>query len=536
MGELTAGDNADTHGKPAPASPAGLHSYVGNIGVWRITGWQGLLIVICLALTLRVAFLGHRPFYGDEILTVEAAKLGIVSDKSELGPPHWHPPLHYAAYNIAWRLGATSEFGWRLPAVFFGVLVAVGAFLTALFAGARRISLIAGIVAALSPYGVLISQNARWHPVAGGLLAVSCALMTYATARRKLWAWVTAGIILALTFYTIFLAAMIAAVLYLVFFVYLVASRKPVGGVIISAAVFLGCIFPVLINASDSVTPHNLMSQIVQPAWPVLGKGLLLLQNTTLGPTVLPWNWVPNLLAVVAFGVPGYFFFASQDRALRRLRAPLVSLMVGWLLVATLLPVASHPKYWLVLLVPVSIGVGGGLIHTRPLWLRWSLAVVVVGLMSYSLFNLYTGRQYQYLEFVDDWRKLAQEAHAAADSNTAVLSINRPFVYYYGPEAQDVMNAAVSREPLPDIVKNLDADRVIVQYSPLSGWSNIDFETLGERVEQALEEGGYHRKWLRRYGHDPHAKIKRRYMAGRSFPDYRHCLTLYVQKDRDRDR
>ncbi|MFP3904967.1 MAG: glycosyltransferase family 39 protein, partial [Armatimonadota bacterium] len=528
MEELTAGSNAGAQERPASGTGVSLRSYLGTIGGWRITGWQGLLLVICLALSLRLAFVGHRSFYGDEILTIEAAKLGLVSDQSELGPPHWHPPLHYTAYNIAWRLGASSEFGWRLPGVFFGVLVSVGVFLTALFAGARRISLVAGIFVAMSPYAVLISQNARWHPVAGGMLAVSCALMTYAVARRKLWAWITAGLLLALAFYTIFLAALITAVLYLVLFVYLAANRKPLTGALISAAVF-GCgIFPVLFKASASATVHNLMSQIVEPSWPVVGRGLLLLQNATVGPTVLPWNWIPNFLALVAFGVVAYFFFSGQDRVLRRLRPPLASLLVGWLLVAILLPVASHPKYWLVVLVPISIGAAAGLMNTRPLWLRWTVGVVVIGVMSYGLFNLYTGRQYQYLEFADDWRKLAQEARAVADDETAVLSINRSFVYYYGHEAQDVIDATVARDSLKDLLENLEAERVLVQYSPLSGWSHIDFQALGERVEQGLEDRGYQRKWLRRYGYDPDATIKRRYMAGRSFPDYRHCLTLYV--------
>jgi hypothetical protein len=162
--------------------------------------------------------------------------------------------------------------------------------------------------------------------------------------------------------------------------------------------------------------------------------------------------------------------------------------------------------------------------------------VLAAGLIGYGLFNLYTGRQYQYMEFTDNWRQLAEETTALAEPEDTVLTLATPFAYYYGPGAQVIVDTANSPERLERFVRDIHSERVIVQYSPLSGWGHIDFAALGRRVDRALKSQGYRREWIRRYGRDFDADLKRRFLVGRSLPDYRHRLALYVRAaDADKD-
>lgn len=494
-----------------------------------MNGWHALVVILLLASAVRMAGLGTRDFFGDEILTVNAARGGLVTDPDLTGPPHWHPPLHYSPHHLAWRLGASSEFGWRMPGVLFGTLLAAATFLAALYAGAVRTSLLAGIFVALSPFGVLFSQTARWHPIAGGITALACACAAYAVSRRSLWAWGVAGLFLAMASHIVYLAIAVALILFAVLLPLLLLRGKSVRGWLVGAIVFVVGIAPISSSAISAASGGTTGVGIVRSVLSWAGKGLLLLENLTAGPTVLPWNWPIMVIAALAFIPPLYFFLISRGNELDGLRAPLAAFFVACFAFGAIMPIASHPRYWLVLLLPAGIAIGGGITHARPRWFRLLLMAAVGVVFGYGLFNLYSARHYQYKEFTDNWRKLAQEAKTLAGPESEILTLSAPFEYYYGPDAEMITSIAGSRASLDRFVKRIDSRKILLQYSPLSGWEHMDYALIADRIGRVLKDRGYRRKWVRKYGYDPHTDIKRRFLEGRSFPDYRHRLALYVR-------
>lgn len=524
---------AGAMGKPDPRGQKrpDLTATIARIGSWRMNGWHALVVIIILASALRLAGLGHRSFFGDEILTLNASKRGLLTDPSLTGPPQWHPPLHYSVHHLAWRLGACSEFGWRIPGVLFGVLLAVATFLTALYAGALRTSLLAGLFVAVSPLSVLFSQSARWHPIAGGLLGIGCACAAYAVSRRSLWAWGLASLFLAMASHIVYLAIAVTAIISLVLLGFVLMRHKSVRGWLVYALVYVLAIAPISGMVLSAVDKQTVTSGIVRSALSFGGKALLLLENLTAGPTVLPWNWPVMVISALAFIPPIYFFFSARNGELDDIRVPLTAFFVICAAAAITVPVASHPRYWLVLLLPTGIAVAGGIVHAHPRWLRTVFITLICGVFAYGLFNLYTNRQYQYLEFTDSWREIIRDAKTVAEPEDTVLTLATPFAHYYGPGARVVVGQIYPPEALKRLVGGIDSERVIVQYSPLSGWEHINFSGLAERLGEALRGRGYRLEWIRRYGHDPDADIKRRYLAGRSFPDYRHRLALYTRNN-----
>ncbi len=506
-----------------------LRDVVAHYGRARITGWQGLVLVVILAAGLRLYDLGGRSFHGDEMLSVTMASSKTMSELQSATKPAWHPPLHYGISRLLYLAGAHTESQWRMAGVLFGVLLAGATFLIPLVWGSPRLSLPAGLLAATSPMAVLFSQTSRWHPIVAGILAVACLSLAVAVKRDAMWAWLVAGVAFALAFYTVFLAGVVAIVLMLLALHQVLKAGKPLTGWLSAAVLCLAAVAPLARPAIFWSRPGQIFWEPVRSVFPLFGKLGLLLQNLAVGPTVLPWNWAVMVPAALLLAYIGWRFIASSETQVRSIRGAAIAFFVLCLPVIVVAPVAAFSRYWLILLVPLHIGIAGGLLSITSRRLQVVCTAALAALVAYALFNLYTHRQYQYRELIDDWRGMAARTRSIAQPGDEVWSVMAPFVHYYGSGSLDVFAWYYDKTAVARRIEQTGANRVFLQYSFLSGWEVVNFTRIGEIVGEELTGLGFKRQWWGQYGRDPDVVMKRKYLRGRSFPEYRHVVELWVR-------
>jgi len=505
---------------------------VSQYGRLRISGWQGLALVLVLATALRLCELGARSFHGDEMLSVTIGSSKTMAEAQKLTKPSWHPPLHYAIPRLLYLAGARTEFQWRIAGALFGVVLAGVTFLIPLLWGSPRLSVPAGVLAAASPMGVLFSQTNRWHPVVAGLLAVGCLGLVIGLKRGRMWGWPLSAACFVLAFQTVYLGGVVAALLMLMALYGAYRERKALTGWLTAAVLSLALVVPWLRPAIHWSKPGEIFWEPVRGVLPGIGKAALLLQNLTVGPTILPWNWPIVIPAVLLLGYVAWCFIRSSDPQIARIRMPAVAFFLLCLPVMFLAPVTSSPRYWLILLVPVHIGIAGGLLSIPLRPVRIVSVAAMAALVLYGLTNLYTHRQYQYMELTDDWWGLARMVRLQAQPGDEVWSVMTPFSYYYGLDALNVFDWYYDRSQVQKRIEQTRPARVFLQYSPLSGWEVVSFSHIGELMGEELAKLGFERDWRAYYGRDPDAAAKRKYVRGRVFPQYRHVLELWVSKRR----
>ncbi|HLB12533.1 MAG TPA: glycosyltransferase family 39 protein, partial [Dehalococcoidia bacterium] len=139
-------------------------------------------------------YLDRQSLWGDE-----AASLAYALSPDVPSLVQWvlaadpHPPLYYITLHLWTQVGGTSDFALRWPSLAFGLLtVALAyAFARRLF-GAGWTPCLLALLAALSPFLVYYSQEARMYSMAGFL----CLLALYAVVRALQsngWWWLVYG-------------------------------------------------------------------------------------------------------------------------------------------------------------------------------------------------------------------------------------------------------------------------------------------------------------------------------------------------------
>ncbi|MBC8509825.1 MAG: glycosyltransferase family 39 protein [Anaerolineales bacterium] len=142
------------------------------------------LLVIGVALLLRVYALSLYPLSGDEYSTIaESEVLGL----------NWQSLAYFSLMHV-WVILGDSEFWLRLPSVVFGILTVTLIFWLGKKWGDSYIGMIAGILAATSPFLIYHAQELRFY----AFFIFAAALYFAATTRlverdyRWLdWVWVT---------------------------------------------------------------------------------------------------------------------------------------------------------------------------------------------------------------------------------------------------------------------------------------------------------------------------------------------------------
>ncbi len=190
-----------------------------NVESWRSWRLGGLLLLLLLAFGLRLVNLGGRTLWYDEAFAVLFAEKGPAAmlygtlTPVPGGAADIHPLLYYVTLGGWMGMFGQSPEMVRLLSVFAGLLtVAVLYRLAADLFGART-GLVAALIAALSPFHVQYSQEARMYALQALLLLLATwAYLRAWRGRGRGW-WLAFGVLAALAMYTQQLAAFYLAAL-----------------------------------------------------------------------------------------------------------------------------------------------------------------------------------------------------------------------------------------------------------------------------------------------------------------------------------
>jgi uncharacterized membrane protein len=180
------------------------------------------LAILALALALRLINLGGRPLWYDEAFAVLYAEkpvnqivYGTISPIESAAAADVHPLLYYLGLHAWIRLAGQSPAAVRLPSVLFGVATVWLIGLLGQATGGRRMGNTAMLLAAVAPFPVAYSQEARMYSLLALCVvgAVYCAWR--ARENRTWWAGYTVCSVLALYSHNLGALTMLALTLLL---------------------------------------------------------------------------------------------------------------------------------------------------------------------------------------------------------------------------------------------------------------------------------------------------------------------------------
>lgn len=391
------------------------------------------LFIILVGFGLRVYRLGSQSLWYDEGFSVWLARQPLPAVTfGDFNPPLYYYLLHF------WVSGAgTGEFAVRFPSALFGTLTVAATFAlgSALFGAAA--GLVGAVLAALSPFLVWYSQEARMYALAVLLGIVASWLAWQGFNGRRGWpayaVAVTAG---AYTHYLSLLVP-IGHALFAAGCLFDPKGRPAVRGWL-AAAVGAGLAYlPWL--------PTAYAHAQLQTYWPGRPDLLRLLQDALArfvagysleAERALPFGY--GFLAAAVLGLVGALLAGGKVRA-----GALLLGSVGILPLAAVLGLAClRPKFeprYLIFVWPALTLLGVGLVGTQPrrsLWLMGRLlgagTVLVVGIPGLAAdYNLYTDPRYG----KDVWREVGRLLNEwVGEDEVVVLDSGHAFpvfAYYY---------------------------------------------------------------------------------------------------------
>ena len=167
-------------------------------------GGLALAAIVAVAAALRFSTLGLQSFSDDELFTTWLVQMPFGDMLSNVLETERTPHLFYVVEWLVAQVTGTGEVGMRVLPALAGTLVVPAVYLGGAIAASRRVALAAAAFAAVNPFLVWYSQEARAYSLVTLLAAVSlAALLAYDRhgGRRWLAAWTAAVTLMLLTYY-----------------------------------------------------------------------------------------------------------------------------------------------------------------------------------------------------------------------------------------------------------------------------------------------------------------------------------------------
>jgi Dolichyl-phosphate-mannose-protein mannosyltransferase len=227
---------------------------------WR--RWSALGALCLVAATLRIAT--SRGLWVDEAISVRQAQLPLGTMLADVREADVHPPLHHSMLWATVQLFGTSEFAARLPSLIAGVaLVPVMAWTGRLLYG-RRTGWVAAVLAAIAPFAVWYSQEARMYSLFMLLAALAIGVQVRTLRHGETRDWVIFGAVTAAMLWTQYFAVLPVLVQQAAFGAVLwrdrydhVRRRLLVRGWLISTAVVAVAMLPLLPILLDQLAAYG---------------------------------------------------------------------------------------------------------------------------------------------------------------------------------------------------------------------------------------------------------------------------------------
>ncbi len=163
-----------------------------------------------VALLARVAT--TRGLWVDEAISVDQAQMPFGRMIDDMATTDVHPPLHHSLLWVTVRIFGTSEFAVRLPSLIAGVALVPVMWWVGRVIYDRRTGWVAAILAAIAPFCVWYSQEARMYSLFMLLAAVAVGAQVQAIRRGRTADWVVYGVATALMLWTQYFALLPIAV------------------------------------------------------------------------------------------------------------------------------------------------------------------------------------------------------------------------------------------------------------------------------------------------------------------------------------
>ncbi len=408
-----------------------------------------LAAVAVAAVALRFGGLSRQSLWADEGNSWGMA----IRSLGEIGPAaagDIHPPLYYYLLNLWCRLFGTSEAGMRSLSALFGCLTVLVIYLWARRIAGDWAGVGAGVLAAISPFAVYYSQEARAYALVALLTAVGCWTLTECFLAhgegRRCRRWMVGHVLATAGLLWSHYLGLVVLVLYNLVAAAWLWGRldrsvrlKEWAAMQLAAVIVFVPWLPQMLGSAGSwpaISAHEPLSFYLSE----------LARLYTLGPGaegMTRWAWLA--LAPAAVGV-----VAGMMRGRHRLLWSLVILAALWPALALWLLSFLRPAYrakFLLLGLPAYHVLAGAGMAGPALWSGrrrgWALGLLVgaaLGALAFpascsGLTGYLSGRQ----SVKDDYRGLAAYITAAAGSDGAVV-VNAPgqmevFSYYYRGEA-----------------------------------------------------------------------------------------------------
>ena len=165
------------------------------------------IVGLCaVATAARVAT--SRGLWVDEAISVNQAQMSFGDMLADMRTTDVHPPLHHAILWITVRLFGTSEFAVRLPSLIAGVALVPAMAWVGRIVYDRRTGWMAAMFAAIAPFCVWYSQEARMYAQFMVLAAVAIGAQVQAIRRGRTFDWALYGVATALMVWTQYFAVL----------------------------------------------------------------------------------------------------------------------------------------------------------------------------------------------------------------------------------------------------------------------------------------------------------------------------------------
>jgi uncharacterized membrane protein len=194
-----------------------MKKYLQKINSWQLEKYS-IWAILLLASAIRFTGLVKRDFWYDEAFTGVAVKenfhnmiIMIINDV--------HPPLYYMSLKLFSSFFNYSVYGIRLFSAIFGVLTVWALYMLAKEVFDVRVARLAALLAAISPFAIQYSQEARMYAMLSFFILIAATFFAKALRTNKMkyflwWGFFTGlsalthymGIIFSSLYYAVFVA------------------------------------------------------------------------------------------------------------------------------------------------------------------------------------------------------------------------------------------------------------------------------------------------------------------------------------------
>ena len=429
--------------------------------------WLCVVAVGLIALLARLHGIGDKPFWMDEITTLQRSSMswsGIITDSLSFH----HLPSYFVLESWMVPFGDT-EIVLRLPSAIFGALSCVALFGIGYALAGVRAGFLAGLLMALSPLQVQYGQEARSYAMVTclisialwGLVKLACdpaaASRPWRDPRSARWAWAAyaLGTLAALNVLSVALFWLLAANLAAP----VIARHRDASGraflgrwALVNASLLLVSLpwFVAMYLATRSHLTEGLdWIPPLNPAriWSTVASVYLMRHSSLIGLHLLKGGVPLFALTVAMLSTLGLLHLARRRTTLIVLALALVTLPLSLLVLSLITPVLM-PRFALWSAVPFFALAGTGLRFLPRRWQAPAMGVVVVA----ALVNL---SPYYREETKPRWDLAAATLQAGLQEDDLVLVDD--------PWAVKMMNVYLSRIGASLPPEGWTVDRAVAQ-------------------------------------------------------------------------